>query len=137
MIVRTRAIITMETQLRNIPRTWLNIIEPRLERPEGGTCWLWTGAVDGAGHPCVAFRISKDKRSTKRIARIGAALFWELKPHHEVVHSCGVLNCMNPAHWYISALHWKHEDRKKMAKVKQRNIHDHQIKMLRARASSV
>jgi hypothetical protein len=41
------------------------------------------------------------------------------------VHECGVSNCLNPAHFYLSRAHWSQENRGKMAADKQRSIKDY------------
>ncbi len=118
-VIKTRNLLNLQTPLSDIPRTWLTLIEPRIERD--GLCWLWNGALDATGRPIVAVRLPSGKRSTARVTRIVAGMFYELKKHHEVVQKCGALNCLNPAHIYVSDLHYKQEDRGAMIKEHKRN----------------
>jgi hypothetical protein len=120
-IVKTRPIITMATPLYLIPREWLITVEPRIKRNEEG-CWLWQGALDGYGCPTVAVTLDTGKRSTARVSRIVARMFWDLRRHHDVVQKCGALNCLNPAHFYVTAAHHSQEDRKTLIENFKRNL---------------
>lgn len=121
MITKKRPLIELETALKNIPVQWLRYIEPRIVRQ--GTCWLWQGACDDRGEPFLNFKnLGTGKRNTRRLKIIVAEMFWEMKRHYDVVHECGNMNCLNPAHFYISAAHYTQENREKMVKEKQTSI---------------
>ena len=109
-VVKKRPLIDFDTKLCDIPRAWLEFIEPRIRRE--GTCWLWTGSLDHDGHPSVSLRVpGKTTRTTRRVARIVAEMFWDLRESNDVLHACPHLNCLNPNHFHVSAAHWSQENR--------------------------
>ncbi len=124
MIPKRRPLIEMDTKLENIPREWLEFVEPRLQRPKDSTCWLWPGAKDREGEPVIHVTV-EGKRKTIRVKRLIAKIFWEMKQHFDVIHECGVINCLNPSHFYITAAHWSQEDRMGIVKQKQRSLRDY------------
>lgn len=125
MIVKKRPLITLATKLGDIPVEWLRYVEPRLVRT--GQCWLWEGACDGEGEPVLSYRnLETGKRNTRRLKQIIANIFWEMKSHYEVIHQCGNINCLNPAHFYISWTHHSQEDRQELIAAKRRNLNDYE-----------
>lgn len=114
MIEKFRPLFNMRSRLTDIPADWLRLVEPRIYRPQGTSCWLWDGGVDGKGEPVIHVASAKGKRTMRRVKRIVAAMFWHFKPHNDIVHRCGTVNCLNPNHFYVSASHWTQEDRKAM-----------------------
>lgn len=105
MILKIRPLITLQTTLENIPRRWLELVEPKIKRV--GECWLWQGACDSDGEPVVNYlNLETMKRNTRRVKRIVGELFWELKRHHDLLHTCGDLTCVNPSHLAPSTEHW-------------------------------
>ena len=124
MITKKRPLIDLTTKLADIPRIWLQMVEPRLTR--SGTCWLWDGATFADGEPLLNYtNVETGKRNTRRVKRIIADIFWEMKDHYDIVHACGNTNCLNPAHFYISVLHHSQEDRDRIIAEKSRNIRDY------------
>ena len=127
MIVKTRPLLTLETKLQDVPRWWLQYVEPRIKRV--GLCWLWEGAHNSDGEPVIALKnLESGKYNTRMLKRIVAALFYELKQHYEIIHECGNLSCLNPGHLHVTALHWRQEDREKMVNDKAKNIRDYETR---------
>lgn len=127
MIEKLRPLFGMDSKLQDIPTYWLREIEPKIIRK--GMCWIWQGAHDKNGEPVMALLNPKtNKYNTRLVKRVVAALFWELKKFYDVVHLCGNLSCLNPAHFYVSRTHWSQEDREKMVKAKQKNIRDYEAR---------
>jgi hypothetical protein len=107
MIDRKRPLLTMATALGDVPEFWRQVIEPRIMRPADTSCWVWTGAHDSDGEPVVNFTNPETKlRNTRRLKRSVADMFWEIKRHYDIVHKCGNLSCLNPAHIGVTAQHW-------------------------------
>lgn len=112
MIKPIRTLLDLRTPLRLIPRAWLELVEPKITRLEGSSCWLWDGAVDRDGEPVLAIKnLETGSRGSKRVKRIVAALFWDLKDHYDVSHACKNVNCLNPQHFHVSDVHWRQENR--------------------------
>ena len=107
-VAKHRPIIRMNSPLDSIPRQWLKDIEPKIKREihHGDLCWLWQGAIDGQGHPVMFFPGLNGKRTSRRVARYVAGMFWRLQSHHKVIHRCNVLNCVNPNHFVVTDVHW-------------------------------
>lgn len=111
-IYPARTLITLRTPLQLIPKDWLDMIEPRIRRPEGTSCWLWDGAVDFEGEPIItAKNLVTGSRGTRRVKRIVADMFWDIDESVHVLHACKNNNCLFPDHFYVTRTHWKHEDR--------------------------
>lgn len=111
-IEHVRTLITMQTQLRAMPEWWLRYVEHRITRtPKTSTCWYWDGMLDGGGEPIVKLMDSDGKRRVHQLKRIIAAMFWDLKPHYEILHSCGNTNCLHPKHFYVTAVNWQQHNR--------------------------
>lgn len=122
-MTKKRALLTLSTTLGNTPKEWLDNIEPKVERPSDTTCWLWRGSCFPDGHAQIMVRNPETgKRNGRRVARVVAEMFWELSPGQDVVHECGVLNCVNPNHFHVTKNHWTQEDRPRQAKKKQSRI---------------
>lgn len=118
---KKRPFIELTTKLGDIPREWLERVEPHIVRM--GSCWIWQGACDGDGEPTFNYPQPNGKRTSRRLKRWIVDMFWDgLKPHHDVLHHCGDLSCINPAHFFISAAHWKQEDRAKMIEKKRKAV---------------
>lgn len=120
MLKKLRPFFDLDTKLKLVPEDWLKYIEPRIVRSE--TCWLWDGALDMYGEPLMSFYdpVTK-KRTTKRVKVFVAEMFWEGVAGHEVVHTCGLLNCLNFAHFYIHTGSSK-RDKVRIVKEKSRAI---------------
>lgn len=117
MITKKRPLLDLKTPLRLIPKQWLDIIEPRILRPSDTSCWLWDGATDRDGEPIISVvNAGTGKRSTRRVKRIVAELYWDMRKDHDVIHECGTKNCLAPFHFYISPLHWTQENRAQLVK---------------------
>jgi hypothetical protein len=115
-----KPLLDMRTPLSLIPKTWLDLIEPHIVRPKDSSCWLWIGPIDRDGEPTLSFTVN-GKRSTRRVKRIVADLYWEIDDK-DVVHECGVINCLAPFHFYVSDLHWTQEDRERRKKRRGKRI---------------
>lgn len=125
MIEKIRPIFGLDTKLADVPRWWLQFVEPRIKRV--GQCWMWQGAHDTNGEPVIALlNPDSGKRNTRLLKRIVAAMFYELKKHYDVIHKCGNLSCLNPGHLHVSAAHWTQESRKTMVNTARRNINDYE-----------
>lgn len=126
MLKKIRPFIQIDTKFNLIPRAWLMFVEPKIERPSDSTCWLWQGGCDQHGEPQInVWNAITGKRTTKRLKVLVAEMFWEDVTGHNIVHECGTVNCLNPAHFYISMLNYNAEDRTKMIATKRRNISDY------------
>lgn len=64
------------------------------------SCWLWTGAKENHGYGLAYTGFKPDGRKDRHYAhRIAYALVHGFVPAHlEVMHSCDVTRCVNPAH---------------------------------------
>lgn len=97
---KLRPLLDLRTPLRLIPKEWLDLIEPRIIRPDDSSCWLWTGAVDGEGEPIISTKnLVTGRRSTMRVKRIIARMFWTGTDEEPIYHACGTRNCLHPAHF--------------------------------------
>lgn len=121
IITQKRPLLRLTTALEDIPAAWLRWIEPRIVRE--GTCWHWQGATDTNGEPVLTIQNPETgKRGTHRVKRIVADMFWMMKKHYDVIHECGNLTCINPTHFYISAVHHAQEDRGARVKARSTSI---------------
>lgn len=119
---KKRALLTLSTPLGNVPKEWLQFIEPKIERPEGTTCWLWRGSCFPDGHAQIMVTNPETgKRNGRRVARVVAEMFWNLKGE-DVVHECGNLNCVNPNHFHVTGNHWTQENRTRKARARSKRI---------------
>jgi len=84
----------MSTTFENIPKEWLNVIEPKVMRGAFLPCWIWTGALDKNGYPIIYL----DRGKTIMAHRFVAKLFWRFPEDWYVSRSCGTQNCVNPNH---------------------------------------
>ena len=97
---KRRALINIHTQLENVPKEWLNVIEPHVVRGAFLPCWVWTGAVDRNGYPHM-----RVERKMVMAHRFVAKIFYDFPDAYFVSLSCGVRNCVNPNHIKITARH--------------------------------
>jgi hypothetical protein len=44
-LVKKRTLLQLRTPLGEVPKEWLDIIEPKIARPDDTTCWLWIGSM--------------------------------------------------------------------------------------------
>lgn len=110
LVPKRRNIFDLTTPLGEVPREWLQLIEPHITRD--GDHWRWNGPTDAHGEPIVYLtNPATGRRNTKRVKRIVAEMFWELKSFHDVLHECGVLECVNPSHLEPTPTHWKQRGR--------------------------
>jgi hypothetical protein len=109
-ITKKRPLITLQTKLENIPRQWLQDIEPRVQRAgfEDRGCWIWTGYVNSKGYPYVKiYDFEKRKETLIEVRRMVAHMFWDfLNDEVYVRTSCNVRNCVNPNHIRVTKLHY-------------------------------
>jgi hypothetical protein len=116
LLRRIRPIFDEDSRLRDIPKTWLDVIEPKIRRDEErfGKYWIWQGSVDKEGHPVIntPHPLIRE-RGKRRAARLVAGLFFDMNgPYQvEVTHACGNDTCLNPAHLkiYLSHHNQRHE----------------------------
>lgn len=96
-INKKRPLLNLATPLRDIPREWLQNIEPYVVRE--GTCWYWRGAFfpDGYGS-IMAMNPKTGKRNGRRVVRVVAEMFYEGLQGQSVTLSCRRRACVNPAH---------------------------------------
>lgn len=99
-----RPLLTWRTPLHLIPKDWLDLIEPKIERH--GPCWHWVGGLDTDGHPRLYVG-----GGTIRCAKRVAMIFWDWQDGYEVLHHCANISCLNPGHFTVTAGHWSNEDR--------------------------
>lgn len=94
---------TIDTPLREIPRTWLTMIEPKVVRSERHDCWVWIGAVDESGAAVITTKnVATGKRNTVRVARIVMKMFRPgMTSGQKVKMTCDTRNCVNPRHMTI------------------------------------
>lgn len=97
---KRRPLINMLTQLENIPKEWLNHVEPRVVRGSFLPCWVWCGAVDQNGYP-----IMRVAGKIVMVHRFVAKIFWDFPNDYYVRRKCSVNNCVNPNHLHITAMH--------------------------------
>lgn len=102
MMIKRRPLFNMLTQLGNVPKEWLNHVEPHIVRGAFLPCWVWAGACDRNGYP-----IMRVDGKIVMVHRWVAKLFWEYAPSMYVRRSCGVNNCVNPSHLIITSKHHK------------------------------
>ncbi len=111
-IPNARPLLTLATPLKAIPEFWLKHVEHRIIRPRASRCWFWEGMLDGNGEPIVKLVSPLDsKRRVHQLKRIVAAMFWDLLKHYEILHACGNTNCLNPKHFYVTAVNWQQHNR--------------------------
>ena len=114
-IEHVRPLVTLRTPLKLLPRIWLELIEPKMQRTEESTCWFWNGALNDDGEPVLQIRKPGSRnRVPVLVKRIVAGLFWDLKNHWDVIHGCKSKNCLNPRHFYVTAVQWKQHNRDKI-----------------------
>lgn len=108
-----KPLVTLRTPLGEVPSFWLELVEHRLRRPKGTTCWLWQGACDNDGEPMIVVRdLVNDRRTTKRVKKIIVDHFWPERPpgYWMILHSCKATNCLNAEHFWVTDDHWKSTD---------------------------
>lgn len=122
MLVKLRPLITMQTPLAEVPRWWLQYVEPKIMRHE--LCWLWQGGHGSNGEPVCNVKYD-GKYKLVQLKKVVAAMFYELKEWYDIYHRCGNLSCLNPSHLGISVTHYSHEDRAGDIAAFQRNLKDY------------
>lgn len=96
MLIKRRPLINLLTQFGNVPKEWLNHIEPKIVRGPFLPCWVWSGALDRNGYP--TFYVEGDMVMAHRYV---AKLFYIFPDEWYVTQSCNVRNCLNPTHIVI------------------------------------
>ncbi len=94
---KKRALINMHTRFENIPKEWLNQIEPFVVRGPFLPCWVWCGALDRNGYP-----IKNVDGVMVMVHRYVAKIFYDFPDNWYVKRECNVQNCVNPNHLVIT-----------------------------------
>jgi hypothetical protein len=68
----------------------------KVDRRAGDECWLWSGAIQGAGYGMIWCR----SRRGPVLAHMASYVLehGDIEPGMEVIHSCDTPHCVNPAH---------------------------------------
>jgi hypothetical protein len=98
-----RPLVTIDTPLREIPRIWLERVEPMVLRGSFLPCWVWIGMVHtakGHGQICIPKSYDREKKKARVVYahRYVAKIFWDFPEDWFVAHICERNNCVNPAH---------------------------------------
>jgi|SRR5882672_2042331 len=118
---KVSAYFDMDTRLGSIPLEWLSVCEHKIIRK--GTCWLWQGGVDKYGEPIIQIvNLKTGKRTTKRLKVFVMEMFWEEIKGHEIIHSCGNVNCLNMKHMVIAIDTWRNRQRDRVIAEKSKRI---------------
>lgn len=134
--------ITLRTNLKDIPDSWRQFIEPRIERPSKNSmhfpCWLWQGAIGTSGEPVMMWRnpMKDFQRENVPVKIVIAELFWPgfKRNVHHVYHECGAKNCLHPAHFLVTNLHPSQITLDRFVAKKKISIKNYQQQLLRADA---
>lgn len=90
---------------RNLPlrkTLWERFHEKVSPEPNSG-CWLWTGAVKELGYGVIGLGRRQD--GTAKAHRVAYELYkGEIPEGGNVLHSCDVPSCVNPAHLRVGTL---------------------------------
>jgi len=97
-MIKRRPLINLLTKLENIPKEWLNHVEPFIVRGPFLPCWVWSGALDKNGYP-----IKNVDGKMMMMHRFVARLFYDFPDEWYVTRSCNVQNCLCPSHLVIKA----------------------------------
>jgi hypothetical protein len=138
--LETTTLLTLRTNLRDIDRRWLQVIEPKIFRPktdhEAFGCWLWTGWCDAKGEPTIGQENpGTKKRGTRRLKKLVAEIFvpgWQ--ESWNVYHDCGNINCLNPNHMIFTKSHHTQFDLGKIVARKRTHLKDYRNELLREAA---
>lgn len=103
MITNRKPVISLDSRLRDIPREWLTHFEPRVFRSQQHDCWLWMGAMKG-GLPLIK---SWESGTTVSAPRLMMKMFFDFEDEGHYVRrtGCPRVNCVNPAHYVVTATH--------------------------------
>jgi hypothetical protein len=105
-IVRKRSILQLRTPFGEVPKEWLDIIEPKIVRPDDTTCWLWNGSTDERGEPRYSIQNQYGHWTTRTCKSLIAGIFWILPQVCSVFRSCKSVNCLNPNHFIVTTRHY-------------------------------
>lgn len=90
------------TPLRDIPRLWLQLIEPYIERDARyGACWVWHGPVRKANQRIYPIFKVNGLCDTS-VVRFIANNIWDIDRTWFCYQSCGNLRCVNPYHIVVT-----------------------------------
>jgi hypothetical protein len=98
--------LQLRTPLGEVPKEWLDIIEPKIARPDDTTCWLWLGSCDERGEPRYSVQNRDGHWTTRTCKSLIAELFWVLPKIVSVFRSCTNTNCLNPNHFIVTDRHY-------------------------------
>jgi len=89
----------------NIPREWLQLVEPHVVRGAFLPCWIWAGQIDSRGYPRLHYRDPATRKSGYiYVHRLVVTMFWDVPQRWYVKRTCHTLNCVNPHHM-VPTLH--------------------------------
>jgi hypothetical protein len=121
--IKTRPLMGIDTKLCDIPREWLELVEPRVTRRKDTSCWLWDGAVNQHGEAVIKSKNAETGAfGNVSLKFVIARLFWMIDADTDIYHECGTMNCVNPMHFFLTRLHHKQADIHKMMRRKQLRI---------------
>lgn len=126
-VTQVRDLFSLLTPLKDVPKRWLMVIEPHIVRSaRHADCWMWTGVnYPDTGEPRVNYideaRIAGRKGQSKSVGakKLIAEMFIDMsrvprdgqgRSSVEIVHLCGHVTCLNPAHLAACLDHWSQRD---------------------------
>ena len=99
---KRRPLFNLITRFENVPKEWLNHVEPFVVRGPFLPCWVWSGALDKNGYP-----IKNVDGKLVMVHRFVAKMFYDFPEAWYVTRSCNVQNCINPGHLVIKSTRGK------------------------------
>lgn len=121
LLKKVRPYFDIDSRLREVPLDWLRLIEHKIIRK--GVCWLWQGMTDHYGEPIIKLTQGETGGRTQRRCKVVVMrMFWEGLNGHEIIHSCGNNNCLNPKHLIVSIESWRNKMRKSVIREKSARI---------------
>ncbi len=95
-MIKRRPLFNLITRFENVPKEWLNHVEPHVVRGPFLPCWVWSGGLDRNGYPILWV-----EGKMVMVHRFVAKIFYDFPPNWYVTRECLVQNCVNPSHLVI------------------------------------